>query len=565
MKKNTLLLLALCFCAAKILSQNLLLDRAQHTDLAERLQVMYPSDKASSSALKMSSATSVIDQGFENYRALSKGDQYKFKDLVNQYNFPKEITDPLDTLYRWQKPLLKYFYESPHHFLSIDVPSFNLRANPIVLVEGGNVTNYEATIFQNTRGAEVYGYIDNKVYFFSRVLENQQQFLPWFRNYITNYNTIPQQGFYKSYNSSVLGGLHGYDFLNAQAYVGVPISKSISVELGHGRHFIGNGIRSLLLSDFSNNYFYLKFNTRVWKLHYQNIFAELNTVSANQLPDDLLLNKKYMASHYLSFRPRKNFEVGVFESVIFARQNQFEFQYLNPVIFYRMVEQFLGSPDNAMIGLNLTWDVKKRMRVYGQLLLDELNFGFLKQDGWWGNKHGVQAGLKYFNALGVDRLDLTAEYNMVRPYTYSHDRAELGIVLTSYTHYNSPLAHPLGSNLREVLVRSVYSGLKNWHFEADLAYIQQGRNYNGNEGSDPRINNLYRIRDYDNNLLQGAKQNIQFIRATTYYKIWPNYQLFLQGIYRQSTGYYKLGTVKESYFYIGGGISINAATDKNIF
>ena len=65
MKKHTLLLLALCFCAAKILSQNLLLDRAQHTDLAERLQVMYPSDKASSSALKMSSATSVIDQGFE--------------------------------------------------------------------------------------------------------------------------------------------------------------------------------------------------------------------------------------------------------------------------------------------------------------------------------------------------------------------------------------------------------------------------------------------------------------------------------------------------------------------
>ena len=77
------------------------------------------------------------------------------------------------------------------------------------------------------------------------------------------------------------------------------------MELGHGRHFIGNGMRSLLLSDFSNNYFYLKFNTRVWKLNYQNLFAELSAVSANQLPGDLLLNKKYMASHYLSFRPRK--------------------------------------------------------------------------------------------------------------------------------------------------------------------------------------------------------------------------------------------------------------------
>ncbi len=554
------------FCWTKsLLAQDLLLNRESHMDLAERLQILYPSDRASSSALPMSSTKAVIQQGVENIHLLSKGDHRAFTELVNQYNFPSQQTqNQVDTLYKTQSPILKYFYKNPHHFLSVDAPSFSLRANPIVLVSGGNTTNDDAQMFQNTRGAEVYGYIDDKVYFFSRILENQQQFLPWIRNYINEYQSIPQQGFYKTYNSSVLGGLNGYDFLNAQAYVGVPISKSISIELGHGRHFIGNGIRSLLLSDFSNNYFYLKFNTRVWKLHYQNIFAELNTISANQFPNDLLLNKKYMASHYLSFRPRRNLEVGVFESVIFARQNQFEFQYLNPVIFYRMVEQFLGSPDNAMIGLNLTWDVKNRVRFYGQLLLDELNFGFFKEDGWWGNKHGVQTGLKYINALGVERLDLTAEYNMVRPFTYSHDRKEEGIVLTSYTHYNSPLAHPLGSNFREFLFRAKYSGLKKWYFEADAAYMQQGKNGGVNYGSDPRVDNTTRVGDYNNQLLQGIRNNIQFVRATAHYNIWPNYQVFLQAIYRKSTLVESVGG-QQKYFYLGAGISINAAADKNIF
>ena len=59
-----------------------------------------------------------------------------------------------------------------------------------------------------------------------------------------------------------------------------------------------------------------------------------------------------------------------------------------------MVEQILGSPDNAMIGLNVSYDIKNRIRVYGQLLLDELNLGlFKKMVG--GQQTRVRAGLKY--------------------------------------------------------------------------------------------------------------------------------------------------------------------------
>lgn len=558
------LIFILC-CINIINAQDLLINRDYHIDQADRLQILYPDSSASSSALRFSPVNAIIKQGVAAISQLSSGDKAAFDELANQYDF-KGKSGQADTsiFYKSQKPLLKYFYKSPHHFFSIDAPNFQLRANPIVLVSGGNVSNDAKTPFQNTRGAEIYGYIDNKIYFFSRILENQQRFLPWTEDYISDYKSIPQQGFYKNYESSVLGGISGYDFLNAQAYVGLPISKSVSVELGHGRHFIGNGLRSLLLSDFSNQYFYLKFNTKVWKLHYQNIFAELGAVSANQLPGDLLLNKKYMASHYLSYRAGNSFEIGIFESVVFARQNQFEFQYLNPVIFYRMVEQFLGSPDNAMIGLNLAYDVKKKFRIYGQLLLDELNLGLFKQDGWWGNKHGIQAGVKYINVLGVDRLDVTAEYNMVRPFTYSHDREEQDIVISNYTHYNSPLAHPLGSNFREFLFRCVYRGIPRLNIELDAAYMLQGKNPAGqNIGSDPRINNTSRLSDFNNNLLQGDLYKTPFLRLYGSYAVWPNYQLFLQANYRNSKA--KENGVHYDHVYIGGGISINATIDKNIY
>jgi hypothetical protein len=65
--------------------------------------------------------------------------------------------------------------------------------------------------------------------------------------------------------------------------------------LGHGQHFIGNGYRSLLLSDFGTYAFYLKLSARVWRLHYQTLFQELHPVSQKQVPGNTLVPKKYEA------------------------------------------------------------------------------------------------------------------------------------------------------------------------------------------------------------------------------------------------------------------------------
>src|SRR6185503_5104840 len=144
---------------------------------------------------------------------------------------------------------------------------------------------------------------------------------------------------------------------------------------------------------------------------------------------------------------------------------------LNPVIFYRSIEQQNGSFDNALIGLDFKANLPKRFQAYGQLLLDEFLLSEIKKNrGWWANKWGIQLGLKYSDAFNISNLDLQFEHNRVRPFTYSH-----GDSLANYTHYNQPLAHPLGASFSEFIGIARYQPAPKWLTVARLIYYQQGR------------------------------------------------------------------------------------------
>ncbi|MFN0013401.1 MAG: hypothetical protein ACKVU2_02535, partial [Saprospiraceae bacterium] len=146
----------------------------------------------------------------------------------------------------------------------------------------------------------------------------------------------------------------------------------------------------------------------------------------------------------------------------------------------------------------------KRLRLYGQFLLDEFfvseAFGSAR-GGWWGNKFGFQAGLKYINAFGVDHLDIQVEHNSVRPYTYSSFDS-----LNSYTHYNQPLAHPLWANFRETVLLARYQPHHRLVLAARLLHSQTGDDGPGeNWGGNPLLGNATRQQDYGNTTAQGRR------------------------------------------------------------
>lgn len=500
----------------------------------------------------------------DNYEFLDDGSKFKnvidkiidvFRPSSDEDAAPKRA----DKLYFKQKPILKYFYKTPANFWQIETPAFQMYVNPILNINYLNQVDDDRIIFQNTRGVEARGYIDGKVYFYTQLLENQRAFPSFTEAWIQKFGTIPGQGFYKRYRSEIIDNLQGYDYFQTRAYVGFNVTKSIAAELGHGNHFIGDGYRSLLLSDFSTNYFYLKFNTRIWKLHYQNLFAELAPISTLVNPGDRFLPKKYTAMHYLAFKPSNRFEIGLFESVIFGRENHFELQYLNPIILYRAVEHTLDSPDNVMVGLNTKWNPVKGISLYGQLLLDEFKISEVKkQSGWWANKFGIQAGIKYLNALGIDHLDLQLEYNAVRPFTYTHNDTLSGFpnyAVASYSHSNQSLAHPLGANFREVVGILRYKPLNRLYLQIKGLYSVYGVDPHGeNWGGNILLPYTSRQQDYDNVIGQGVKTSVSAIGLDASYEIFHNYFVDFQAMWRQTTVEQKV-----DQHYWGGGIRVNIA------
>ncbi len=479
-----------------------------------------------------------------------------------------EETNQKSILVSQRKPVLKYFFKTPANFFEINNEYLKLRLNPVVNIKfGKDLDDNDKIIYQNTRGIEIRGLIDDKVYFYTNLHENQGQFNDFINERIDSSYAIPGFGNYKTFTSSVSDKFNGKDFPNSQAYVGVNVSKHIGIELGHGRHFLGNGYNSLLLSDYANNYFYLKFSTKVWKLHYQNIFAELAPISTKLNSGDNLLPKKYMATHYLSFKPRENIEIGLFETIMFARENHFEFQYLNPVILYRTVEFFLDSPDNVLIGLNGKWNMFKKFSLYGQLILDEFLLSELKErTGWWANKYGIQLGLKYIDVLGIDHLDLQAEYNVVRPYTYGQRRELEGFPdysVSNYSHFNQPLAHPLGANFREAVFLLKYKPINALSINGRFIYAAYGDSVDGvHWGNNILRPNNQRPENMDrgNEIGQGVSTTVTQLGLDVSYSFFHNYSLDLHLLLRNKDSELDDFDLKTSYF--GGGIRANISNLK---
>ena len=344
--------------------------------------------------------------------------------------------------------LRKLFSE---HLIILKGEDYNLVASPIINLSIGKELNDGKNTFTNTRGFVIEGNLGKKISFFSSFLENQSVFPNYLNEFILKNRVIPGQGYARPFKGT------GFDYAMSSGYVSYRINKIFAVQFGHGKHFVGDGYRSLLLSDNTFNYPYLRIQTSFWKVKYTNLYAELQDI--NYFSDNGIDNydymgyaKKYISSHYLSINATKKLSISLFESVVWRTNhapgvNGFDVNYLNPIVMLRPVEYSIGSSGNVLVGLNLNYKLPFSSYFYAQLMLDEFTLEQMKSNsGYWANKFAYQLGYKIFNAFSLDNLTLQAEYNQARPYTYSHFNTQ-----QNYAHYNQPLAHPLGANFSELL------------------------------------------------------------------------------------------------------------------
>jgi hypothetical protein len=253
--------------------------------------------------------------------------------------------------------------------------------------------------------------------------------------------------------------------------------------------------------------------------------------------------------------------IGFYEAVIFNRNNNFEFQYLNPLVFYRTVEGAIGSPDNVLLGMNGKWNLFKRFQLYGQVMLDELKFNelFVERRGWWANKLGVQAGLKYIDVFGIDHLDAQVEYNIVRPYTYSHRDSA-----ASYSHFNQPLAHPLGANFKEAIIKLRYQPFHKLVFDGRFLAMNYGEDTaTENWGKSVLLSYQSRVQDFGNEIGQGVGTNTIIIGLDASYQIYHNMYLDAHFFYRKMDS--ENDALDNTTNYIGGGFRMNIGKSRMDF
>ncbi|MGN6646398.1 MAG: hypothetical protein ACTHJT_07700 [Cytophaga sp.] len=465
-----------------------------------------------------------------------------------------------------KKPFLKAFYAKQADAYSVNVKDFDLHINPVMYFMGGNGAgntqrNYT---FMNTRGIEMRGRIAKRIGFYTFFADNQGAF-PNYVNQKIDYYTpensvnpiVPYEAFAKTFKTN------GYDFITGRGYITFElVKKYIDLQFGYDKNFIGNGYRSLVLSDAGAPYTFLKLNTHIWKIHYQNIFTQMNMSTGGA---DVLYPKKYSAFHHLSVNIGKNLNIGLFESIIFGRADStkngtYDVSYLNPVIFYRSIEQANGSSDNSLLGLDFKYNFLKHFSFYGQFVIDELVFQEVKShSGWWGNKQALQLGMKYFNALGIKNLDLQAETNIVRPYMYQHAN-----YYTSYTNFNQPLAHPMGANFVELIGIARYQPLPRLMLQGKMFYTIFGDDSTkttntavSNNGGN--INKNYtpiaEANTYGNTIAQGIKTNILFLSLQASYQLRHNLFVDLTYIYRKQTS--ELVSKNLDTNYISCGVRLN--------
>jgi len=393
------------------------------------------------------------------------------------------------------------------------------------------------TTWLNTRGAQAGVTIQDKFSLYLNFFENQGVFPDYVDQYVFTNAVMPGQG----YGKSMPDNPRKKDWMYGSAVASYTVNDYLNVTLAYDKNFIGDGYRSLLLSDASSNYTALKLTGKLGNVQYMSMWAYMLDPMHPRSLDSMSRagdNWKWGAFQYLDWNVTNRFSVGLFQSVVWGARNAagrrgFDFNYLNPIIFMRPTELTnTSSPDKMHLGLNTKYKALRNLTVYGQFLLGEFTAKeFFSGNGHVNNKWAAQFGFRGFDAFGIKDLNFLAEYNTARPYTYSHFDP-----VSNYSNYGQSLAHPWGANFRELVGILNYS-YNRFDFSFQGTWGQYGTDPDSitNYGGDIFKSYSTHLQVYDNRIAQGVRNNLLYADGRISYLFNPKYNLRVEAgaIYRR--------------------------------
>ncbi|WP_152286975.1 energy transducer TonB family protein [Flavicella marina] len=421
------------------------------------------------------------------------------------------------------------------HLAKIEAKDFWLTADLLLDVQLGKDNSDVDYSFLNSRILQIQGELGSKFSYSATIYETQGRFAQYVNDGIDAFEkeTFSSDGLVFGRGKAKGFKEDSYDFPVSEGYIAYQPNKFFVFQMGQGKNFIGDGYRSMMVSDAAAPYPYFKITTSFWKIQYTNLWMWMTDIR-NEVRVGDAHARKYVSSHHLSININKRLNIGLFEAAITdnSRAGAIEMDFLNPIIFYKSLEFNRGEDaGSSVLGINALYKFSKSFSMYSQLVLDEFTLEEIKaQNGYWGNKYGFQIGAKYFDAFKVKNLYLQLEYNLLRPYTFSH-----GTPIYNYGHFGQEIAHAWGANFREVVFIGKYAQ-KRWTANLKMIYGLKGFDPpNLNYGGDIYKSYDTRVQDYDNKIGQGAKATILNTDLQVSYLINPltDLKVFAGVIYRQ--------------------------------
>lgn len=397
--------------------------------------------------------------------------------------------------------------------------SFYLDFMPDMLI-GKQFGSVSKNLWTNTRGMQLGLSIKDKFTLYTNFFENQAIPASYIYQMANTNKAVPGQGTYKYYQKD------GLDWMNATANMTYALNPALQLSLAYDKIHIGEGYRSMLLSDNSFNFSHAKVSGEFGKLQYNSIWAFMND-RMNPKSEDIENPEtkrlgdgvKYGAFQYIDYNFLENFSAGVFLSNIWTSLGETSDRKIN-----------------SNYGLNLKYLPVKQLVLYGQLLADDADF----------KRMGYQLGAKTFDLFAVSRLNLTLEYNQATPYTYQSSNNRV-----NYSNHGEALAHPRGANFKELV------GIATYKWRRFDIYLQ---GLYSKYGQDPTNDanfggNIFKQQMPENPSFstgQGQAVNLVYLESRLAYIINPKYNLRIElGMIRRQQKIADLGNLNNSIISFG--------------
>jgi hypothetical protein len=434
--------------------------------------------------------------------------------------------------------LRKLFNE---HLFDIKTKEYTFYGDYLPDLQIGRELKDQKTTFLNTRGYQFGGTVGDKFSFYTSGYENQGQFANYYSNLVNVIHFIPGQAYDRNYIKKT------EDWSYATAIVSYTPIKQLNVTLGADKTFIGDGYRSLLLSDFAAPYPMLRVTANLGKVQYMMMWSYLESYLSAQKFDAFGSNRrKWGVFHYLDWSVTNRLSLGFFNAIIAAEADDkgnlhgFDLNYINPVIVAGSLGPSTPYPDNTFVGGTAKYKIFDKTALYGQVVLDHYSSSLPNS-----NTSGFQLGIRGADIFKVKNLNYLFEFNTVKPYTYASAQP-----ITNYTQYDEPLGDPLGANFKEWIGIVNYS-IGKFDLQGQVNYAQYGLDgTNQNNGKDVDLP-FIPTATTTTNTGQGIATNLYYAEGTASYLVNPKYNLRIElgALYRNETN--SLGNTKTMLFTFG--------------